>query len=99
MEAKQFLGTADDDTRTKFSTLFARLADIGKISNKEQFRKLRDDIWEAKRNGYRILCFQRGRRWLLTHVYKKQKRKCPPGEIDRAEQIMLEHMQLEDETT
>lgn len=93
MEAKNFLESeADESVRAKFAHLFRALAAKGAIRNEQQFRKLRGEIWECKRDGHRILCFRDGNCWFLTHHYPKSKRKCPPSEIDRAESIRSEHI-------
>lgn len=95
MPAKDWLTESSDEGASKFAHLFRKIAGSGKISNEQHFRKLRDDIWEFKRDSNRILCFQMGRRWLLTHHYLKQRDKCPPKEIDRAIRIKNEHIQAE----
>ena len=61
MEARDWLWSADQRIQTKFSLLFRRLATTGRISNTDQFRLLRDGIWEFKRDGHRI----RGGFWSL----------------------------------
>lgn len=94
MEAKQWLSQADLGVQAKFDQLFRRIASAGKISNKEHFRNLDDGIWEFKRDGDRILCFQDKRKWLLTHHYPKGGRaKCPPSEIQHAKDIRTEYFE------
>lgn len=95
MEAKEWLDSAPLSIRVRFDHLFRKITATGRISNKEQFRKLRDQIWEFKRGGDRILCFSLGNRWLLTHHYQKGGQKCPPKQIERAERIMDEHIERE----
>ena len=73
-EAKAWLSSQSTKVRASFGVLFERLVNSGsQFSNKTQFRKLQgmDDVWEFKRGGNRLFCFQHGRRWLLTHPYKK----------------------------
>jgi hypothetical protein len=93
-EAKEWLENAETAVQAKFDHLFRVMAAKGKIFNKEHFRLLEDGIWEFKRDGDRILCFQSGRSWFLTHHYSKGGRaKCPPGEIKRAIEIRAEHLE------
>jgi Gp49-like protein DUF891 len=93
MEAKEWLdNVATASEAAKFTPLFQKIANTGRIINTEHFRKLRDDIWEFKRDGNRILCFQHGRCWRLTHHYPKSKNKCPPAEIEKAIVIQSEFL-------
>jgi hypothetical protein len=89
MEAKAFLDVPDNARR--FSPLFVRLCDGHQIHNEQQFRHLGNGIWELKRGQDRILRFQDGRCWRLTHHYPKKSQKCPPSQIDRASTIRDEH--------
>ena len=74
---------------------FKQLADTGKIWNTERFRKLRGKIWEFKiYPKARVLCFQYGKTWLLTHGFDKETGDIPPRQIRRAEEIMKEHISL-----
>lgn len=96
MEAKDWLQSATDGELSKFDHLFRRMAAFGKIHNDEHFRKLRDGIFEFKRDGNRILCFQHGLCWRLTHYYGKGgKRKCPPDQIEHAIQIRSEFLEVQ----
>jgi Phage derived protein Gp49-like (DUF891) len=92
-EACEWLDGASTRVQAKFSTLFRRISATGKISNEQQFRHLRDGIWEFKRGGDRILCFQDGLCWWLTHHYGKSGNKCPKRQIERAMQIRAEHIE------
>jgi hypothetical protein len=92
MEAKEWLlESATESEAIKFDHLFRKMAHVGKIVNEEHFRLLEDGIWEFKRDGNRILCFQHKRCWLLTHHYPKGgKAKCPRSEIEKARTIRTE---------
>lgn len=94
MEAKQWLDAQGASVRAKFSHLFRAMAATGKIYNKEQFRFLEDGIYEFKRNGDRILAFQKGSNWYLTHHFKKSVKKCPPAQIARAIEIRGEFLEI-----
>src|SRR3954469_11908848 len=87
MEAKEWLVSATESQRSKFDHLFRKMAATGRISNDEHFKKLDGEIWEFKRDGDRILCFQQGRCWRLTHHYPKGGRKCPRSQIEYADNI------------
>lgn len=96
--AKEYIESLQKPDRAKLAKRFIYLAQIGQIYTREQFRKLggkSGKIFEFKvLPGIRVLCFHQGNKWLLTHGFKKQMGKTPPKEIQRAEQIMKEHMAL-----
>lgn len=79
----------------KLAKSFIKIASVGRIGNLERFRKLRGKIWEFKiyPKG-RVLCFQYGKTWLLTHGFDKETGDTPPRQIRRAEEIMKEHISL-----
>ena len=91
-EARDFLENAPLSTQAKFDHLFRRMVSHGKINNQEKFRKLRDAIWEFKARGDRILCFQHGACWYLTHHYAKSGQRCPAKEIEHAKTIRGEQL-------
>ncbi len=97
MEAKEWLDSQPATKQMSFGVLFQRLAEQGFIHNEQQFRRLRDEVWEFKRGADRLLCFHLGSRWLLTHRIKKSGGlgKCPPHEIGHAKTIGNEHVALE----
>jgi len=82
----------------KLAKSFVKMAQVGRIHNKERFRKLGGKsgrIYEFKVHPkVRVLCFQLGKAWLLTHGFDKETGKTPPGQIRSAEQIMKEHRTL-----
>jgi phage-related protein len=93
--AKDYIENLQRQDQATLARSFKQLADTGRIINKERFRKLRGKIWEFKVHpGIRVLCFQQGKSWLLTHGFKKQSGKTPPKEIERAEDIRNEHISL-----
>ena len=93
--AKDYIENLQKQDQATLARSFKQLVDTGKIINEEKFKKLREKIWEFKTySGIRVLCFQQGKSWLLTHGFKKQKGKTPPREIERAEDIRNEHMSL-----
>lgn len=93
--AKEFIRGLNDAEQRKLDVLFQRMADTGRIFNKEQFKQVEGKIYEFKRHQVRIGCFQMGRRWLLTHGFRKKSKKWPRSEIERAQRIMNEHIEHE----
>jgi hypothetical protein len=90
--AKEFIDTLDDSQKRKLAVLFQRMADIGTIRNREQFRKVSGAIFEFKRHQLRIGCFQVERTWFLTHGFSKKTDDWLPSELQRANDIRSEHL-------
>ncbi|MFA7235881.1 MAG: type II toxin-antitoxin system RelE/ParE family toxin [Phycisphaeraceae bacterium] len=78
--------------RRKFFSYFARMGDVGRITNTDQFNSERNGIYAFKIWKQRIYCFQDGNEWVLTHGCKKNQQKADPNELDRAERIRKEHL-------
>ena len=82
--------------QAKLAKSFITMTQIGRIFNQERFRKLggkTGKIYEFKVHPkVRVLCFQQGKTWFLTHGYDKETGNTPPREIYRAEDIMQEHL-------
>lgn len=91
--AKDFLDSLDASSLRQLDTLFHRLADTGKIHNKEQFKKLSGRIYEFKRYQIRMGCFQIRNNWRLTHGFTKKDNKWPKRELDKAVRIMEEDLE------
>lgn len=72
--------------------LFKVMTQQGKITNDEQFKKERGEIFGFKKYQARIAAFQLGDVWFLTHGFKKKKDKWPESEIGRAVRIREEHL-------
>jgi len=98
--AKDYIRNLEQEDQAKMSKSFSRIAATGRIWNEERFRKLggtSGKIYEFKVHpGRRVLCFQQGKTWYLTHGFDKQTGKTPPKEIQRAEAIMGEYLSLRD---
>lgn len=93
--ARDFLEGSDVPAKDK-AALRRRielLAAEGRITNREQFKKLSGELWELKSYQVRIGCFQHGDAWYLTHGFIKKKDKWPKAQLERAEQIRLEHLE------
>jgi hypothetical protein len=102
MPARDFLDqTSGRDAPSKVEKagllrLFQLMADSGKITNREQFRKERNEIFGFKKFQARIATFQIDRVWFLTHGFKKQRDNWPRAELDRADRIRSEHLNREE---
>lgn len=94
MEAKDWFDAQDKGIKAKFDHLFRKIASGQRICNEQHFRKLSREIWEFKRDENRLLTFQHGGSWFLTHHYPKGRKKCPRTEIQRAEQIRKECLDI-----
>ena len=81
---------------SKMQVLFNRLAEFGRINNKEQFKKLGDQrehaIWEFKRNQVRFLGgFAPYGQFLIAHGLRKKRDKHRVEDLERAARILTEH--------
>ena len=77
--------------------LFERLAERGRIDNREQFKKLGDRqghaIWEFKRHQIRFLGgFTAGKQFLLAHGLRKKQDKHRAEDFDRTGRVLSEHV-------
>ncbi len=97
MPAKEFIESLDKADGRKINVLFKRMAETGRIFNKEKFSKLEGYIFEFKSYQVRALCFQKSNNWILTHGFIKKKGRTPRKEIKKAEDIMDEHLEVEKE--
>jgi hypothetical protein len=86
------LKTGNKREQLRLVTLFDCMANEGKIPNPQKFKKLKGEIWEFKSKKCRVLCFQQGNSWILTHGFKKQDRTQYGREIKKAMKIMKEHL-------
>lgn len=71
--------------KNKFFYLIQRIADTGKILNKEKFNYEGDQIFALKPAPDRFLCFFfDGSKIIITNAYKKQTQKMPIREKERS---------------
>jgi phage-related protein len=95
--AFDYIETLEKEDWAKLAKSFTKMAEVGSIGNPEKFRKLggrSGKIYEFKIHPkVRVLCFQYGRTWFLTHGFDKETGKTPPRQIERAEEIMKEHIE------
>ncbi len=95
MPAKEFIERLDESEQRRLDTLFRRMADTGKIFNREQFKQVEGKIYGFKRYQTRVACFRIENRWVLTHGFTKKGDGWRKSEIERAERIMKEHLARE----
>ena len=95
MPAREFVENLSVAEKAKIAQLFRKMADLGKLPNREQFKSVRGGICEFKKHQIRVFCFRKDDRWILTNGYKKKRNKLARAEVDRAERIMREHLERE----
>jgi hypothetical protein len=89
--------------KAKMLALFDRLAETGRMQNREQFRKLGDkgghrgsELWEFKRFQNRFLGnFRPGRRFLVAAYEQKKRDRLDPAVIERAVRVLEENDRFE----
>ena len=87
-EVCDFLEAQSAQDQAKLRALFERLAEVGRISNVEKFKKVSGDIWAFKSFQIRVFCFfASDRRVVLVYGLKKKTDRYSPKEIDRAERL------------
>lgn len=87
----------DKQNYIRLDVLFIHVAKIGRGSlSKGKFGHLKGEIFEFKRHPYRVGCFFRKNRCLLTHVFPKKKSQAYVSEqIKKAKEIMRAHLEFE----
>lgn len=91
--AKEFLNGLSKDYRGKILRVIKRLADEGKVTNREQFKKIEgEDFFEFKNFQIRMPCyFHRAGRLILTHGFIKKEALTKPKEVERMKRIRDEY--------
>jgi hypothetical protein len=91
--AKKFLNGLSKDDIGKILRVIKRLADEGKVTNREQFKKIEgEDFFEFKNSQIRMPCyFHAGGRLIITHGFIKKGDWIRPEEIDRMKRIRDEY--------
>jgi hypothetical protein len=89
---EQFYEGLGDTDKAKLNKLFEVLGDLGRISNKEKFKKIEgSEFFEFKSFQIRMPCFfQDGGVVVITHGFIKKGDKISSAEIRRAERIKEE---------
>ena len=91
--------------KAKMGALFQRLADVGRINNREQFRNLGEksgargsELWEFKRFQDRFLGdFRPGGRFLIAAYEQKKKDRLNSSVIERAVRVLAENDRYEEQ--
>ena len=94
-ESQDFLDSMSIADKAKIIKVIKRLANVGRIINTEQFKKVEGKIWEFKYYQTRIFMYYCARqRVVLTNGFYKKGDKIPKEEIKRANQIMNEYNEI-----
>ncbi|MEJ5328603.1 MAG: type II toxin-antitoxin system RelE/ParE family toxin [Desulfobaccales bacterium] len=93
--AREFLNGLTAEKRAKILALIRRLADQGRINDREKFKKIEGtEFFEFKDFQTRMPCFfQPGGRLIITHGFIKKKDKIPASELEKARSIRAEYNQ------
>ena len=91
--AKKFLNSLSKDDREKILRVIKRLADEGKVTNREQFKKIEgEDFFEFKNFQIRMPCyFHADGRVIITHGFLKKGDSIEPDQIYRMKRIRDEY--------
>lgn len=98
MPGKEFYMGLSADNKAKVVTLFQRLAETGRITNRQHFRQLgptagpNRGLFEFKRFQIRFIGdFRPGNRFIVAHGLIKKADKLPKADIEKAARILAEH--------
>lgn len=90
--AQEFLDGLSRKELAGIARIIKRLADFGKITNREQFKQIEPGFNEFKYFQIRMPCyFKPGRRVVITHGFRKKADKISRAEIDRMKRIKAEY--------
>jgi hypothetical protein len=100
MPGLDFLVALEDRWQARLRALFERLGEFGRITNPEQFRKVRDGFWEFKCFQIHMLCYFRpGGHVVITHGFTKKGGDTPASELLRAQNIKIQYANMLIETS
>lgn len=90
---KKFFDGLSKPDREKILRIIKRLADEGKVANRQQFKKIEgEDFFEFKNFQIRIPCyFHADGRVIITHGFIKKGDSIEPEQIDRMKRIRDEY--------
>lgn len=90
---KKFLDGLSKSDREKILRIIKRLADEGKVTNREQFKKIEgENFFEFKNFQIRMPCyFHPDGRVIITHGFMKKGDSIGPEQIDRMKRICDEY--------
>lgn len=89
--ARTFFETLKPKEKAQILALFKRLADHGRIDNRQQFKRLNRNLWEFKKFQLRFLGdYRAGGRFLVALGVRKKKDKHSRKDLEKAERILKE---------
>ncbi|MBW3600400.1 MAG: type II toxin-antitoxin system RelE/ParE family toxin [Planctomycetes bacterium] len=91
MPAKDFYDRLSKGDQAKLNNLFLRMADHGRIANRQKFKQVEGDLFAFKSFRIRVSCYQNGRCWYLLHGFEKKGDDWPRGEVIRGLNLLAEH--------
>jgi len=79
---QDFLDNLTEAERARILRIIQRLADFGKITNREQFKKIADDFYEFKNYQTRMPCYYiKNRVIIITHGFVKKRDEIDDNEL------------------
>src|SRR5436190_24366791 len=91
MPAKEFYDSLSKSDQAKVNNLYRRMAEEGRISNREKFKQVEGALFAFKSFRVRVSCYQNQRRWYLLHGFEKKGNDWPRGEVIRGFNLLTEH--------
>lgn len=93
LPGRAFLEEQESGRQANIYALFTRLADAGRIDNREKFKKIEgSSFWEFKSFQVRMPCYFRpDQRVVITHGFTKKGDRIKKSELSRAESIKSEY--------
>ena len=90
---KDFVDSLEGSEKKKVFALIERTAEEGPPLNEEKFKKVEGEkFFEFKTRQARILCaFGKDRKIILLNGFKKQKRRMPRAELERARDLLSQY--------
>ena len=96
MEAKDFLDSPEcKNFKSAFLALFQKIANANPDDDEVRPKPLKKTtICEFVKGQIRVFCFRHGNAWVLTHGDLKKSNRTPPANIERAERIRAEDLEI-----
>lgn len=91
-ECLEFIENLARVKRNKIKAAMKYLADEGKISIKDIYKKLDNNIWEFRYSDARVYCFRDQNTVVCTHGAYKTKRRRTSVEISRADRLRRQYL-------
>jgi Phage derived protein Gp49-like (DUF891) len=96
MPAKEFYDSElSDSERRKLRPPMVRLAQDGRVSNREHFKKVKDELWEFKSYQVRLIgFFLTSGAFALAYGIRKKQDRLSKADVKTAEEIRKEYLQI-----